>query len=801
MLHDIRLAARSLTKSPGFTVVAVLTLALGIGANTAIFSVVHSVLLSPLAYEKPDGLYSLRSENPQRGNNAGLPPAVFRQLEKNLTSAESMAASYYYYYDIIGVAKPTQVTGAQVTTDYFKVFGAAPLLGRTFLPEDAKAGAQPSIVLSHSLWQGLFGGRPEIVGQSITVDDKPHIVLGVMPAGFKDPFDSQQLWRVVTEQSAENQNTNSRYWGVTLRLKPGRDSRSALTELETLAARYAAENPKDNEGWRFLLQPLRDIVVGNYSRGLILVVAASLLVLMLTCTNVASLQLVRAAARQREAAICMAVGATSWAIARRQLVESLLLSLAGTVAGLLLGRWGLDLLLASFSGGWLPRAAEISLNPAVLAASVCSALFAGVLAGVLPALQATRVDAGDVLKSGGKSGTAAGGMRVRSVLVVAQFAITLVVLACAGLVVKSFAAMLSVNPGMRIERTLRMVIGVSNARYDTPAKAIAYYQSILERVRALPGVENAAFIQTMPFTWGIPSIFTTEGRSPEAEALPTPFCDSVSTGYFQLMEIPLLAGRLFNAGDRQGSPRVVIISKSTEEKFFPGQDPIGRSLLSVGNGRTPPLPMTVVGVVGDVMRNGLNAQSPYQVYASLDQRSFAFASLLVTSPRPVEALAPSIQRAIWELNPDQPIGELGTVRELVRTSLTQPRLYVTLFGLFGVLALVLATLGLYGLVSYSVEQRTREFGIRAALGADTRSLRRLVLGQGLRLLTIGVVLGLAGSLAVTRLMQSLLFQTGTYDLPVFASVLALLVAVALAACWLPARRATKVDPVIALRSE
>lgn len=799
MLHDLRLALRSLVKSPAFSLVAIVTLALGIGVNTAIFSVVHSVALAPLAYHQPDRLVAVWSENVQKGNRSGLSPAGFRELEKQFSSADSLAASYYYYYNLTGVEKPTQLTGGQVTQDYFKVFGVQPMIGRTFLPEDAQASAKPTVVLSHTLWHDQLGARREAVGETILLDDVAHIVVGVMPASFKEPFGSQALWKVVPNEGGENLGNSARYWGVTGRLKPTATPTTANAELATISARFANDDPNFNRGWEIKVTPLRDFVIGDYSRGFALVIGAALLVLLMTCANVAGLQLVRASTRQREIAVCMAVGASRWMIIRRQLAESALLAAAGTIAGVLVGQWGLDALLAGFAPGWLPRGDEISLNSTALAISITGALFAGFAAGVLPALHSAKADVGDALKAGGKGTATGGAVRLRSALVIAQIATTIVVLTCAGLIGKSFASIMSVNPGLRTENTLSMVLSLSGGRYDTSAKQIDFFAKALERVRALPGIENAAFTQTMPFTWGIPANFIVEGRPADAEPLPSPFYDSVSPTFFQTMSIPLLAGRFFNESDDAQAPRAVIISKSTAERFFPNQDPLGQRLLSATS--KTPVALTVVGVVGDVTRNGLTSKSPFQVYASLQQRGFAFATLLVRSPLPVETFAPSIQRAIWSLDPEQPISNVTTVGKIVKNSLTQPQLYVVLFSSFAILALLLAAIGLYGLISYSVEQRTREFGIRTALGAQTADVLRLVLEQGLKLTGLGLLLGLAGAAGAVQLMQSLLFKTGAYDPLVFAGVVLALTLIALAAAAFPARRAAKVDPVVALRSE
>ena len=800
---NLRYAVRQLRKSPGFTLVAVLTLALGIGANTAIFTVVNAVLLSPLPYPDADRLVMVQSHNFQENlKGLGFAPAGFRDVEKQVTSFDGIAAGRYNYDNITGIEKPTSLSGNLITQDYFKVLGEQPLIGRTFTPEDAAANAKSTVVLSYDLWQKQFGGRREVVGQSITLNDVPTEVIGVMPRAFKDPFGVASHWRIFPNEGGENAVANARFWAVIARLKPGVSATTAQAEMSTIAARLVQNDPKFYKGWDFDVSPLRDQVVGNYREGLLLVVGAALLVLLITCANVAGLQFVRASTRQREVAIRLALGASRSAIARSHLVESLLLVAMGGIGGVLIGSWGLDLLLASLSRDWIPRGDEIALNTTVLAITGLTALITGIAFGLFPALAATRVEAIDSLREGSKGSSGLQSIRLRGALVVAQIALTLVLLVCAGLVWKSFGAIVRVNPGIQIENTLTMVLTLSPTRYDTGPKRTDYYHQVLERIGAVPGVESVGFTQTMPFTWGIPATFSIPGVPDDTAKLPPAYYDSVSPSYFATMHVPLLKGRLFAETDDAKAPPVLLLSQSTARKFFPTEDPIGKRLVLPPNRQQPnPAPLEVIGIVGDVPRDGLNSVTPYQAYATLNQRGTAFASLLVRSPLPVQTLSQTIQRAIWEFNPEQTISNVSAVKSLVKSSLTQPQLYLTLFSLFAVLALLLAAIGLYGLIAYSVAQRTREFGIRYALGAQVRDVLRLVLGQGARLTALGLVIGLLAAAAVARLMETLLFRTKAYDPIVFAGVAVVLAFIGLLAALLPALRATKADPVAALRAE
>ena len=802
-MNDFRIALRQLRKSPAFTFVAVLTLALGIGANTAIFTVVHAVLLAPLPFAHADRIVAIEARNLADGvKHLPMAPAGFRELEKEARSFEYLAASHYNYDNLTGIEKPTSLTSSVVTQDYFRVLGERALLGRTFTAEDAAANARPTVILGYSLWQKQFGGQPDIVGANVTINDEPHQVIGVMPRSFKDPFNNAELWRALPNAGGENAVANTRFWGVLGLVRPGVSPATIEAELGTIAARFAQNDPQFYRGWDFTSSPLRHEVVGDFAQGLLLVVGASFLVLLITCANVAGLQLVRASTRQREVAIRLALGASRGAIMREQLTESLILVFFGGIGGVLLGSWGLDLLLASLARDFIPRGDEIALNLPVLLATGAIALLTGLLFGLYPAWRATRVDAIDSLRDGSKGSAGVASVRLRGALVVAQIALTLVLLVCAGLVWKSFGTIMRVNPGMQVEHTLSMVLTLAPTQYDSSAKRSAYYDRLLERMKTLPGVDAVALTQTMPFTWGIPATFSRSGLPEQAAKLPLTFYDSVSPSFFTAMRIPLIAGRTFTGSDHAGAPLVVVLSASAAKKFFPGENPLGQRLtLSPTNPQPKLQVLEVIGVVGDVPRSGLDTDAPFQAYVSMQQRGTPFATLLVRSPLPVDAITQGTQRAVWDFNPEQSISNVAAVRTLVQRRLTQPQLYLTLFSLFALLALVLAAIGLYGLIAYSVAQRTREFGIRIALGAQARDVLRLVVGQGAKFTAAGIVLGLLAAAAVARLLQSLLFRTTAYDPFVFGGVVVGLSVIALVASFVPAFRATKADPAAALRSE
>lgn len=798
MLAAFRLACRQLAQSPGFTLVAVAVLALGIGASTAIFSVVNALLLTPLRYGDARPLVQLRSLHPEQGYSA-LAPATFLDVSADARSFEAVAAQTYYYYNLTRIGTAARVTGVQATADYFKLWQVPPLLGRTWNPGETRPGAAPVVVLSEQVWRKHYAANPALLGRTITIDDTAVTVIGVMPASFQDPWGNGSLWRPMPLDGEIPRDRGSRYWSPFARLKPGVTVESANAELATLADRLAQAYPENHRDWTLVAGDLHRAVVGDYHRGLYIVLGAVGCVMLITCANVAGLNVVRATARRKELALRTALGASRGQLFGHLLAESLLLALLGGAAGVLVGSWGIDALLASVPEGWLPRAGEIALDGTVLAAAFALTLVTGLVFGIAPGLTAARVDAHEALKENSRASASPAAKRLRSVLVVTEIALAFVLLAAAGLLGRSFVAILGQPAGIDAARVLAATVSLSDSRYTTPEQRRDFYQRALAAVAALPGVDAAGFTHTSPFRWGIPISFVAVGTDGSvAGSVPPSFYDSVSPDFFRAAGIPLLAGRLFDATDRTGGKPVVILSAATARRLFGADDPVGRFITS---GPNSPARFEVDGVVGDVRRNGLANAIPLQAYRPLDQRPTAFATLMVRTTLAPDAVAKSVAAALARIDPETPVSDLSALDAVISRGVTQPRLYLTLFIAFAAIALLLSAVGLYGLIAYGVAQRTREFGIRAALGASPRVVLAQVLRESAGLIAAGLVLGLAGALAAVRLLRDMLFATSVYDPVVFVGVPVLLAAVALAACLIPARRATRVDPLVALRAE
>ncbi len=792
-----RQSVRSLSKSPGFSFVAIVILAAGIGASTAVFSVVHALLLTPLRYGQGDRLVQVQSVHPQQGVSP-LAPATMLDVAAQARTLDAIAAQTYYYVNLTKSGTPALLTAAQVTADYFKLLAVAPLHGRTWTADEAKPGATPVVVLGQRLWETQFGARRDLIGETILLEDTPTTVIGIMPKSFCDPWGTAELFIPMPLGAETVKNRGSRYWSTFARLAPGVSLEQANAELAGVARDLERGFPENYRGWSLQAADLHRLVVGDYREALWIIVGAVACVMLITCANLAGLCLVRASARRKELAIRVSLGATRGQIATQLLTESFLLSLAGGVGGVLLAHWGLAGLLA-LTGGWLPRGDEVAVNAPVLLATLGLTLLTGLAFGLAPVFTQARVDAQEALKDA-HSATSRSAQRLRSSLVVAEIALALVLLVGAGVLGRNLYRILSRNPGIEASRVLSLTLTPPEKRYDTPEKRRDYYTRALAEVAAVPGVQSAAFTQTSPFRWGIPIALAPVPLAGEsrAENPPQVFYDSVSRDYFKTMGTPLRAGRSFSDADAPGAKPVVIISESTARRLFGEANPIGRELTPDLNG---PVRFEIIGVAADIARTGLAAETPLQVYRSLQQRPTAFATLMVRTTLPPATLAKSVQAALWRVDADIPFSAITPMDQVVSRTATQPRLYLTLFAVFAGLALTLAAIGLYGLLAYSVAQRTREFGIRAALGANPSDVLQLILREGALLIGGGLALGLLGALGAARLLQQLLFSARAYDPLVFGGVAFLLAAVALLASLIPARRAARVAPMEALRTD
>ena len=798
--QDIKFAGRMLWKNKSVTFIAIIALALGIGANTAIFSVVNAVLLKPLPYRDADRLVWIWGNVRGGSTRASVSPPDFFDYRAQNNSFEHLAASTSVSvpFNLTGAGEPERLNGSAVTTNYFQALGVEPALGRTFLAEEEQEGRNQVVVLSHGLWQRRFGSDTSLVGKTIILDGRSVTVVGVMPAGVQFP-QTAELWvPLFNSTHPEMQARAAHFLRPIGRLKPGVTLEQAQAEMDGIARRLEEQYPESNARWSLRLVPLQEQIAGNVRPTLLILLGAVGFVLLIACANVANLLLARAAARQKEIAIRTALGASRARIVRQLLTESLLLAVVGGLVGVVLALWSVDLLV-SLSAGRVPRAGEIGIDAVVLGFTLGVSLLTGLVFGLVPALQASKPDFNESLKEGGKSATE--GLRrnrIRSALVVAEVALALVLLVGAGLLVKSFIGLQRVSPGFDAENVLTMRIDLSRAKYATPEAAGNFYTQLQERVSALPGVEAVGMISELPLS-GQPNdtYFTVEGRpAQEAGQRVTADYRRINHDYFRAMTIPLLRGRYFSEQDFRQSAQVAIISETMAERFFPNEDPLGKRLLISA---PEPTPYEIVGIVGDVRHRALDVEVYQMMYVPTARRLST--NLVVRTATDPSTIASAVRNEVWAIDRDQPVSAVRTMGEVLSQSVAQQRFTTSLLGIFAAVAMILAAVGIYGVMAYSVTQRTREIGVRLALGAQTRDVFRLVVGQGMLLTIIGVAVGLVAAIFLTRLMESLLFGVSATDPTIFVAISFLLIAVALLACYVPARRATRVDPMEALRYE
>jgi predicted permease len=802
LMQDLSFGARMLMKKPAFTLVAVLTLALGIGATTAIFSVVNAVLLRPLPYPDADRLLYVGQQ--YRSGLAGSGEPKFLFWREQCQSFEALACYSNYGGaggNLAGGNEAEYVAGLRVSEDFFRVLGVSPALGRAFTKEEDTPGSARVAILSDGLWRRRFGGSTALLGQTVLLNDRAVTVVGIMPPQFRLGFGAD-LFVPMQARPTANYDPNATVIG---RLKPGVTSEQAQAELKVIAEKYRAAFPRHmQDGESIGVQPYQELFTGGLARVLWLLLGAVIFLLLIACANVANLQLTRAAARQREIAVRMALGAVGWRIVRQLLTEGVLLALVGGAAGLLLAVWGTDLLIALMPGGLLPNVTTVGVDLRVLAFTFAIAVATGLLFGLIPAWQARRVDVNTALKETAGKGSAARG-RLRGALVVAEVALSLILLVGAGLLTRTFANLMGVAPGFDPRNVLTCQIALNGERYDTTQEAAAFYREALERISRLPGVEAAAITNKLPLDWqfNMPVVFPNQ-----PDRLQSVQFRMISPDYFRVMKIALQQGRVFTDADSSAAPPVAIVNEAFMRRFFSGQQPLAQRL-SIGRGLNDPV-RQVVGVVGDIKQSGLDAPPPPMVFVPIPQmsdrlmasvRAFTFAHFTVRTAVAPASLSAAIKREIAALDATLPLSQIYSMEEITARSIATPRFNMLLLGLFAVLGLLLAGVGIYGVMSYAVAQRTNEIGIRLALGARGGDVIWLILSQGLTLALLGAALGLAGAYGLTRLMKSLLFSVSTTDPLTFAVIALLLVGVALVACYLPARRATKVDPLVALRYE
>jgi putative ABC transport system permease protein len=808
LLQDLRYAFRTLAKNPSFTAVAVLTLALGIGANTAIFSVVNGVLLHPLPYPDPDRLVMVW----MRFTDIGLPndrnsvsAPEFRDLKESNRSFAGLAAIGGDVFNLGVQGTPQRIEGADVSPSLFSVLGVQARLGRTFLAEEAQPGRNKVVVLSDGLWKRAFGGDPGVVGRMISINGSTALVVGVMPPGFEFPRQAE-MWAPLafTPQDLSPDNRGNHSYGVLARIKPEWSLAQAMADMETVSNNIIQQNldyPYRRFNFTVLLSPLLKETVGDAKTPLWMLMGAAGLVLLIACANVAGLLLARAEVRRKETAIRVSLGAGRSRIVGQLLTESVLLSSIGGLVGLALAPQILKG-VGTLGATALPRAADVRIDVAVLAFTTAVSFSVGILFGLAPALQTLGGPRFDTLKEGGRSsGAGAGRHRLLKALVVGETAISLVLLAGAGLLLKSFVRILEVRPGFEPAGVLTMRVSLPEQKYSRPEQVRAFYSKLVERVQGLPGVQAAGAVNILPLSGenqsGTVSVDTR--AVPPDQTTPEADWRAVTPGFFKALRIPLIRGRYVDEQDTETSPPVAVVDETLAHAYWPNENPIGKRLKRGGQSTEPW--MTVVGVVGHVRYRTLTAPSRVEVYWPESQSPNSDMGLAIRTSGDPLSLASTVQKVVQEADPDQPVYRVATMRDLMADSVAGQRLAMILLAVFAGLAVLLAAIGTYGVLAYSVAQRTHEIGIRIALGAERRDVLRMVLGEGAKMALVGVAIGLVAAFGLTRLMANMLFGVSAHDPPSFAGVAGLLILVALAACYIPARRAMKVDPMVALRYE
>jgi putative ABC transport system permease protein len=798
-IQDLRFGIRVLLKTPGFTAVAVIALALGIGANTAVFSVVNSVLLKPLPYKDSDRLVLMFGMSLETGRVRGsVSPPDFVDYRQQNTTLDRLAAVAGASFSLTGGDdEPERIQSARVSEGFFEALGTSPLYGRTFTAEEEQVGRDQVVILGHGLWQRRFGQDPALLGQSITLNDKTYTVVGIMPSEFEFPRDVE-IWVPFTFGGPESSVRRFHYLRPVGLLKPGVSVEQAQADFTSIARRLAEQYPDSNRDFGAAIVSMTERVVGDMRQPLWILSGAVCFVLLIACANVANLLLARASARQKEIAIRSALGASRGRVTRQLLTESILLSLGGGALGLFVAWWGVNALVGLSSDN-IPRVKEVGIDGRVLGFTMLVSLATGVVFGLIPAMQASRIDLNETLKEGGRSAATALGQWVRRVLVVFEVAVALFVLVGAGLMVKSFMRLSEVDPGFKSDNVLTMQIALTEGKYPDATARVNFFRQLIHRLEGLPGVQAVGTISQLPMSGqNNDTRFSIEGKPADPDNPTYANSRVASPDYFRALGIPLVRGRSFTDGDSEAGPRVVIISESFAREFFPDEDPIGRHL-SIDYGEE--WKGEIVGVVGNIRHNGLSVEPWREMYVNQYQAPIGSTNVAVRSATDPARLTSAIKGEVKAMDKDVPLYSVRTMEKLVAESVAQPRFRTLLLAIFAVVALLLAAVGIYGVMSYYVTQRTHEVGVRMALGASQKDVLKLVVGQGMALALAGVGFGLVGAYILTQFMASLLYQISASDPATFAVISITLTAVALLASYIPARRATKVDPMVALRYE